>query len=264
MDCQFTDSKYSTWQTPTVFDAVRRRQEIPARPSVAGAIGFGQTAGLRTKVIVPTPIKGSPRRSTPVRCFRGRSDRRPGRQCAQQRRHGPGHRGPDGAGAGAAARLRAGLLHPGDPPWGQKAIIRTAASRVATATSAWSFLPPSDYMVNEPMMQKAISDRLAYRIGPELTKVFAFDRQFTFDACRAVLQRRRPAFLRRPSRQRRADHRRPRLRRVAQPQRRFRRRRALVFPEYADSAYLPPPALPPYSPARCCTRRCSDPRPPLC
>ena len=31
-------------------------------------------------------------------------------------------------------------------------------------------------------MQKAISDRLAYRIGPELTKVFAFDRQFTFDA----------------------------------------------------------------------------------
>ena len=31
-------------------------------------------------------------------------------------------------------------------------------------------------------MQKAISDRLAYRIGPELTKVFAFDRQFTFDS----------------------------------------------------------------------------------
>jgi predicted 2-oxoglutarate/Fe(II)-dependent dioxygenase YbiX len=39
-----------------------------------------------------------------------------------------------------------------------------------------------DYMVSEPMMQKAISDRLAFRIGPELTKVFAFDRQFTFDA----------------------------------------------------------------------------------
>jgi predicted 2-oxoglutarate/Fe(II)-dependent dioxygenase YbiX len=39
-----------------------------------------------------------------------------------------------------------------------------------------------DYMVKEPMMQKAISDRLAYRIGPELTKVFAYDRQFTFDA----------------------------------------------------------------------------------
>jgi predicted 2-oxoglutarate/Fe(II)-dependent dioxygenase YbiX len=39
-----------------------------------------------------------------------------------------------------------------------------------------------DYMVGEPMMQKAISDRLAYRVGPELTKVFAFDRQFTFDA----------------------------------------------------------------------------------
>ena len=39
-----------------------------------------------------------------------------------------------------------------------------------------------DYMVNEPMMQKAISDRLAFRLGPELTKVFAFDRPFGFDA----------------------------------------------------------------------------------
>ncbi|WP_170921053.1 2OG-Fe(II) oxygenase [Enhydrobacter aerosaccus] len=39
-----------------------------------------------------------------------------------------------------------------------------------------------DYMIAEPMMQKAISDRLAYRIGPELVKVFAFDHQFTFDA----------------------------------------------------------------------------------
>ena len=37
-------------------------------------------------------------------------------------------------------------------------------------------------MMAEPMMQKAISDRLAYRIGPELVKVFAFDREFTFDA----------------------------------------------------------------------------------
>ena len=39
-----------------------------------------------------------------------------------------------------------------------------------------------DYMVVEPMMQKAISDRLAWRIGPELIKVFAFDREFSFDA----------------------------------------------------------------------------------
>jgi predicted 2-oxoglutarate/Fe(II)-dependent dioxygenase YbiX len=36
--------------------------------------------------------------------------------------------------------------------------------------------------VVEPMMQKAISDRLAWRIGPELIKVFAFDREFSFDA----------------------------------------------------------------------------------
>jgi len=39
-----------------------------------------------------------------------------------------------------------------------------------------------DYMVVEPMMQKAISDRLAYRIGPELVKVFAYDHEFGFDA----------------------------------------------------------------------------------
>jgi hypothetical protein len=39
-----------------------------------------------------------------------------------------------------------------------------------------------DYMVSEPMMQKAISDRLAWRIGPELIKVFAYDREFSFDA----------------------------------------------------------------------------------
>lgn len=39
-----------------------------------------------------------------------------------------------------------------------------------------------DYTVVEPMMQKAISDRLAYRIGPELIKVFAFDREFAFDS----------------------------------------------------------------------------------
>jgi len=38
-----------------------------------------------------------------------------------------------------------------------------------------------DYVIVEPMMLKAVSDRLAYRIGPELTKVFAFDREFTFD-----------------------------------------------------------------------------------
>ena len=84
-----------------------------------------------------------------------------------------------------------------------------------------------DYTIVEPMMLKAISDRLAYRIGPELTKVFAFDRAIHLRfAHRAVLQRRCKALLRRPSRQRRADHGRSRLRRVAEPQRRFRGRRA--------------------------------------
>jgi predicted 2-oxoglutarate/Fe(II)-dependent dioxygenase YbiX len=39
-----------------------------------------------------------------------------------------------------------------------------------------------DYIVVEPMMLSAISNRLAYRIGPELVKVFNFDREFAFDA----------------------------------------------------------------------------------
>jgi predicted 2-oxoglutarate/Fe(II)-dependent dioxygenase YbiX len=39
-----------------------------------------------------------------------------------------------------------------------------------------------DYTIVEPMMQKAVSDRIAYRVGPELAKAFGFDRGFTFDA----------------------------------------------------------------------------------
>ncbi len=44
-----------------------------------------------------------------------------------------------------------------------------------------------DYMMVEPMMQKAISDRLAYRIGPELIKVFAYDREFPASTLHVVL-----------------------------------------------------------------------------
>lgn len=39
-----------------------------------------------------------------------------------------------------------------------------------------------DYTIVEPMILKSVSDRLAYRIGPELAKVFAYDREFTFDS----------------------------------------------------------------------------------
>jgi predicted 2-oxoglutarate/Fe(II)-dependent dioxygenase YbiX len=39
-----------------------------------------------------------------------------------------------------------------------------------------------DYTIVEPMLLKGVSDRLAYRIGPELAKVFAYDREFTFDS----------------------------------------------------------------------------------
>ena len=39
-----------------------------------------------------------------------------------------------------------------------------------------------DYTIVEPMLLKGVSDRLAYRIGPELAKAFAYDREFTFDS----------------------------------------------------------------------------------
>jgi predicted 2-oxoglutarate/Fe(II)-dependent dioxygenase YbiX len=39
-----------------------------------------------------------------------------------------------------------------------------------------------DHIVKDPDTTKQISDRLAYRIGPELAKVFAWDVGFGFDA----------------------------------------------------------------------------------
>ncbi|HJQ59514.1 MAG TPA: 2OG-Fe(II) oxygenase, partial [Vineibacter sp.] len=39
-----------------------------------------------------------------------------------------------------------------------------------------------DHIVTEPAVVKQIADRLAYRIGPELAKVFAWDVAFGFDA----------------------------------------------------------------------------------
>jgi predicted 2-oxoglutarate/Fe(II)-dependent dioxygenase YbiX len=39
-----------------------------------------------------------------------------------------------------------------------------------------------DHIVTDPALAKQISDRLAFRIGPELAKAFAWDVQFGFDA----------------------------------------------------------------------------------
>ena len=39
-----------------------------------------------------------------------------------------------------------------------------------------------DHIVKDPAFNKQISDRLAYRIGPELAKVFGWDVEFGFDA----------------------------------------------------------------------------------
>ena len=39
-----------------------------------------------------------------------------------------------------------------------------------------------DHMVSDPAAIRAISDRLAYRVGPELLRGFGYDRPFAFDA----------------------------------------------------------------------------------
>jgi predicted 2-oxoglutarate/Fe(II)-dependent dioxygenase YbiX len=39
-----------------------------------------------------------------------------------------------------------------------------------------------DHIIKDPAVNKQVSDRLAYRIGPELAKVFAWDVEFGFDA----------------------------------------------------------------------------------
>ena len=71
---------------------------------------------------------------------------------------------------------------------------------------------------------------------------------------RTVLQRRGAALLRRASRQRCADDGRSRLRRIAEPQRRFRGRRVGLFRSTPPCASALPRARQPSSPAPCCTR----------
>ncbi len=95
---------------------------------------------------------------------------------------GPGDRDAHGAGAGAAARLRADFCTQVIRLWEKGDHQDTGVSSRYGNVGVAELKRTEDYMVTEPMMQKAISDRLAFRLGPELTKVFAFDRPFTFDA----------------------------------------------------------------------------------
>jgi len=112
-----------------------------------------------------------------------------------------------------------------------------------------------DYTVVEPMMQKAISDRLAYRIGPELTKVFAFDRQFAFDSMSCCPTASRESTSSAPSRQRRPHHA-DRAFAVSLNLNDDFEGGELVFPNMPASSSVRRPAPLRCSPARCCIAPC--------
>ncbi len=158
------------------------RKFLPALLSQAG-IGFGQPAALRTRVIVLDPNQRI------ASTFDGRPLLAASEEIGvlAQRVRSDG-----GAGQVIASPLAPVLVLPRvfEPEFCTQ-VIRLwekgdhkdtgVSSRYGNVGMA-ELKRTEDYMVAEPMMQKAISDRLAYRIGPELAKVFAFDHQFTFDA----------------------------------------------------------------------------------
>ena len=86
-----------------------------------GGVSFGQSGlGLRLRVIVLDAnqrVAGTLRQ--PAAARGGREPRRPREQRAQRRRRRPGYPDAGGARAGAAAGVRARVLHPGDPPLGE-------------------------------------------------------------------------------------------------------------------------------------------------
>jgi predicted 2-oxoglutarate/Fe(II)-dependent dioxygenase YbiX len=158
------------------------RKFVPAFLS-QGGVGFGQAAGLRTRVVVLDPNQR----------VAATYDSRPLLAAAESIASLAKDIRSDG-GAEQAIRCPAApvlvlprvfepdfcsqvirLWHKGDH---QDSGVSSRYGNVGVA----ELKRTEDYMIVEPMMQKAISDRLAYRIGPELAKAFAFDREFTFDA----------------------------------------------------------------------------------
>ncbi|MBS0547597.1 MAG: 2OG-Fe(II) oxygenase [Proteobacteria bacterium] len=148
-----------------------------------GAIAFGQSASLRTRVLVLDPNQR----------IAGTFDTRPLLATAEGiAALADSVRSDGGAGQVIATPMAPVLVLPRvfEPEFCTQ-VIRLwekgdhkdsgVSSRYGNVGVA-ELKRTEDYMVSEPMMQKAISDRLAYRIGPELTKAFAFDRQFAFDA----------------------------------------------------------------------------------
>lgn len=158
------------------------RKFVPALLS-QGAIAFGQPAGLRTRVLVLDPNQR----------IAGTFDTRPLLAAAEGiATLADSVRSNGGAGQVIATPMAPVLVLPRvfEPEFCTQ-VIRLwqkgdhkdggVSSRYGNV-GVDELKRTEDYMVSEPMMQKAISDRLAYRIGPELTKAFAFDRQFAFDA----------------------------------------------------------------------------------
>lgn len=158
------------------------RNFLPALLS-QGALSFGQTAGLRSRVLVLDPNQR----------IAGTFDTRPLLSAAEgMAALADSVRSNGGAGQVIATPMAPVLVLPRifEPDFCTQ-VIRLwekgdhkdsgVSSRYGNVGVA-ELKRTEDYMVSEPMMQKAISDRLAYRVGPELTKAFAFDRQFTFDA----------------------------------------------------------------------------------
>lgn len=158
------------------------RQFLPALLS-QGGIGFGQPAGLRTRAIVLDPNQR----------VAATFDSRPLLAAAEAIGSiADAVRSSGGAGQVIMCPMAPVLVLPRifEPDFCNQ-IIRLwhkgdhkdsgVSSRYGNVGVA-ELKRTEDYMITEPMMQKAISDRLAYRIGPELVKVFAFDREFTFDA----------------------------------------------------------------------------------
>jgi len=161
----------------------QKGQFLPALLSQGGAVSFGQTMGLRQRVIVLDPnqrIAGTfDTRALPatIDAIGALAD---------------SVRANAGAGVLLNTAMAPVLVLPRvfEPDfcsqlirlWGKGDHKDSGVSSRYGNVNVARLKQTEDYTIVEPMMQKAVSDRLAYRIGPELTKVFAFDRQFTFDS----------------------------------------------------------------------------------
>lgn len=160
-----------------------KAQFLPALLSQAGAVSFGQGMGLRQRVIVLDP---NLRVATTF-------DTRTLPAAAEAMGGVAGSVRADGGGDLRLATAMAPVLvlpRVFEPEfctqlirlWGKGDHKDSGVSSRYGNVDMAALKRTEDYTIVEPMMLKAVSDRLAYRIGPELTKVFAFDREFTFDS----------------------------------------------------------------------------------